>query len=150
MFIDHLENAERYYSLHPGFADGFAFLQRDDLAELPDGRHDIDGQRVFAIVSRTHGRGQERSPLEIHRRYIDIQFVVGGEDCIGWLPAADCRRASTPYDEQKDMGFFFDRPKTWVAIRPGVFGVFYPEDAHAPLAASGPIHKVVVKVAVDG
>jgi biofilm protein TabA len=150
MFIDHLENAERYHALHPGFADGFAFLHRDDLAQLPNGRHDIDGERLFAIVSRVEGRGRELSPLEIHRRYIDIQFTIGGEDCIGWLPTSECQRVSSPYDERKDLGFFFDRPDTWLAVGPGIFGVFYPEDAHAPLASSGPIHKVVVKVAVGG
>lgn len=146
MLIDHIENAERYYSLHPGFADGFAFLRRDDLAELPDGRHDIDGERLFAVVARVEGRGRDRSPLEIHRRYLDIQFVVGGEDCIGWAATSECRQVSLPYDGARDLGFFADRPMAWHEMRPGMFGIFYPEDAHAPLASCGPIHKVVLKV----
>jgi len=149
MFLDHLRNADRYGVLHPGFAASFAFLRREDLGRLPDGRHDIDGQRLFAIVSRAQGRGRDRSPLEVHRRYIDIQFVISGEDCIGWLPTADCQHVSTPYDEEKDLGFFRDPPASWLAVAPGVFAVFYPEDAHAPLAVSGPLHKVVVKVAIE-
>ena len=36
-----------------------------------------------------------------------------------------------------------------LAVSSGAFAIFYPEDAHAPLATSGPIHKAVVKVAVD-
>lgn len=48
------------------------------------------------------------------------------------------------------MELFFDRPATWLAVSRGVFAVFYPEDAHAPLASLGPIHKAVVKIAVDG
>jgi beta-galactosidase beta subunit len=36
-----------------------------------------------------------------------------------------------------------------VTVAPGSFGIFFPEDAHAPAAADGPIHKVVLKVAVD-
>jgi biofilm protein TabA len=36
-----------------------------------------------------------------------------------------------------------------VATPPGTFAIFFPEDAHAPMAGEGLIHKVVVKVAVD-
>jgi YhcH/YjgK/YiaL family protein len=149
MLIDYLQNADRYLPLHPGFARGLAFLRRADLAQLPDGRHEIDGERVFAIVSRGQGRGREQSLLEAHRRYIDIQFVISGEDCIGWLPISDCQRVSAPYDASEDLELFFDRPPTWLAVSTGAFAVFYPEDAHAPLATRGPIHKAVVKVAVD-
>ena len=150
MLIDYLQNADRYSRLHSRFAGGFAFLRRADVAQLPDGRHEIDGERLFAVVSRDQGRGREQSLLEAHRRYIDIQFVISGEDCIGWLPIADCSRVSSPYDAEKDLEFFFDRPTTWLAVTPGRFAVFYPEDAHAPLATRGPIHKAVVKVAVNG
>jgi len=150
MMIDTLASADRYLPLHPGFAAGFAFLRRADLAQLPEGRHEIDGERVFAVVARTEGRGREQSLLEAHRRYLDIQFVIGGEDCIGWLPLSQCRRVSSPYDAEQDIEFFFDRPASWLAVSPGTFAVFYPEDAHAPMATQGPIHKVVVKVAADG
>lgn len=149
MIVDYLQNADRYSSLHAAFAGGFAFLRRADSAELPDGRHDIDGERLFAVISRIEGRGREKSLLEAHRRYIDIQFVIGGKDNIGWMPIADCQRVASPYDATKDFEFFFDRPATWLEVPAGAFGIFYPEDAHAPLATSGPIHKVVVKVAVD-
>ena len=150
MIIDRLQNADRYSPLHAGFADGFAFLRSADLARLPDGRHEIDGERLFAIMSRDRGRGREQSLLEAHRRYIDVQFVIGGEDCIGWSPISDCRRVSSPYDAERDLELFFERPATWLAVGPGTFAVFYPEDAHAPLATRGGIHKAVVKVAVGG
>ena len=149
MLIDHLRNADRYCPLHPGFAGAFGFLRCEDLARLPDGRHEIDGDRVFAVVARVDGRGPDQSPLEIHRRYVDIQFVIGGEDRIGWLPAPDCRQIASPYDEQTDLGYFNDRPTSWLTLPPGVFAAFYPEDAHAPLATTGLIHKAVVKVAVE-
>jgi biofilm protein TabA len=150
MLIDYLKNADRYSPLHHRYADAFAFLRRADVAQLPDGRHEIDGVRLFVIVSRGQGRGREQSLLEAHRRYIDVQFVISGEDSIGWLPLADCRQVSAPYDEGKDLEFFLDRPATWLALSPGAFAIFYPEDAHAPLAKQGPVHKAVVKVAVDG
>jgi beta-galactosidase beta subunit len=48
------------------------------------------------------------------------------------------------------VGFFYDRPTTWLTLSAGQFAVFFPEDAHAPLAGQGGVHKAVVKVAVKG
>ena len=146
MIVDQLEHAKRYRALHPGFAGGFDFLHRPDLASLPDGRYDIDGDRVFALVARDQGRGRPKSPLESHRRYADIQFIIGGQDCIGWLPTAACERVSQAYDPDTDLGFYYDRPQTWLEMAEGTFAIFFPEDAHAPLATNGLIHKAIVKI----
>lgn len=148
MILDQLVLASRYVSLHPGLAAGFDFLRRPESAQLADGKHTIDGDRLFALVAHDPGRGKEQSPLEAHRRYIDIQYVVAGEDLIGWKALADCTRISSPYSGEKDIGFFFDRPDTWLAVPAGSFTLFWPDDAHAPLATEGPTHKIVVKVAM--
>src|SRR5690606_33531993 len=95
------------------------------------------------------GRGQADSPLEYHRRYLDIQYVVHGTDLIGWQPTGDCRYEQAAFDVERDIGFFVDRPGTWCRVPAGYFAIFYPEDAHAPLGGTGPVHKVVVKIAVD-
>lgn len=146
MIVDRLEHADRYTAVHPGLAAGFTFLRRKDLRQLTNGRHEVDGERLFALVARDQGRGREKSLLESHHRYFDIQYVVEGMDSIGWMSTADCNRVSSPYDAERDVGFFFDRPETWLAIPAGSFAIFFPEDAHAPLATTGPIHKVVMKV----
>ena len=148
MILDYLTEADRYASLHPRIAAGFAYLRQANLAKIPDGKHMIVGDDLFAIVARDQGRGRELSPLEAHRRYIDIQYVVSGNESIGYLPQADCQRISTPYDSARDIEFYFDRPATWLTLPAGMFALFFPHDAHAPLAAAGAVHKVVVKVAV--
>jgi YhcH/YjgK/YiaL family protein len=149
MILDTLKNAARYEPLHSGFRAGFDFLRRVDLARLADGRHELEGERLFALVARAAGRGPADSPLESHCRYIDIQYVIEGSELIGWLPTAACRRPTGPFDEQRDIGFFHDSPATWLAIPVGGFAVFYPHDAHAPLAGGEAVHKVVIKVAVE-
>ncbi len=148
MIVDDLARAMRYAGLHPLFAQAFEFLRRPDTATLPDGKHTILGERLFALVARGEGRGREQSPLEFHRRFIDIQYVVAGADQIGWLPTPGCQRVSTPYDEEKDVGFYCDQPVTWLTLAAGQFAAFFPEDAHAPLGGQGAVHKAVVKVAV--
>ena len=130
-------------------AAGFTFLRRADLGQLPPGRHEIDGPRLYAVVIRGQGRGKDRVKLEVHHRYIDIQYSVMNSDLIGWKATGDCRNPEQPFNEEKDLQLFLDAPDSWVTTPAGCFGIFFPEDAHAPQAAEGAIHKVVVKVAVE-
>lgn len=148
MILDILDNAGRYYGLHAGFRQAFDFLMRRDLKDLPAGRHAIDGDRVFALVSKGPGRKKQDGRLEVHEKHIDIQYVLVGTDEMGWKPRSACTSPSGPYDPDKDIRFFSDEPDSWVAVRPGGFAVFLPEDAHLPLVSAGEVHKVVIKVAV--
>ena len=50
MVLDTLANAERSYSLHPGFKPAFEYLKTVDFETVGSGRHEIDGSRLFMIV----------------------------------------------------------------------------------------------------
>ena len=145
MILDTLTASYRYAGLHPLFPRAFEFLRDTNLASLAPGRHAIDGDRVFVLIDRTDGRGHDGARLEAHRRHIDIQFTFDGCEEIGWKTLADCGRPA-PYDAAKDLGFFDDRPDTWIVVPHGHFAIFFPDDAHAPLAGHGRIGKAVVKI----
>lgn len=149
MIVDRLENAGRYVDQHRGFRAAFEFLKKTDIRDLADGRYDIDGMRVYALVSRVKGHGVGEAKLEAHRKYIDIQYIVAGNEVIGFRPTAECSEIATPYDAEKDIVFFADKSQTWLTVPPGSFAIFYPEDAHAPLCGEGEVQKVVVKIAVN-
>jgi YhcH/YjgK/YiaL family protein len=148
LILDELTNAARYEKLHAGFRAGFEFLKQPSLASLESGRHEIDGDRVFALINRDPGRGRAGARLEAHRKYIDIQFLVSGQEEIGWRPVAECSRPFEPYSVERDIVFFEDESSAWIVLPVGKFMIFYPQDAHAPLAASGDNLKAVIKVAV--
>lgn len=147
MVLDTLNNAARYAGLKDGCSEAFGFLDQPGLADLPDGKYEVAGEKVFAIVDRTQGRKLSEGKLEAHRRFIDIQYVISGEESMGWCPVAGLKNA-VPYDEEKDLEFFEGQPESMVRVPPGSFAVFLPTDAHLPLIGEGPIHKVVVKVSV--
>jgi biofilm protein TabA len=148
MILDTLAAAARYERLHPDFRAAFDYLRSISLP-FAEGRHEIGGERLFAIVARNEGRGRDGAKLEVHRRYIDIQYCATGHEVIGWRPLGECCEPEGPFDEARDTQFFADRPLTWIDVRPGTFAIFYPDDAHAPLAGNGEVSKIVVKVAVD-
>jgi YhcH/YjgK/YiaL family protein len=148
MILDALTNADRHAGLHPGFAAAFDFLRRADIAALPVGRREVLEGRVFAIVGKDQGKGRANDRLEAHRKYIDIQFVVSGDEWIGWQDLAACGETGLGYSAEKEIEFYTAAPAKWFRVQPGSFAIFFPEDAHAPLAGEGPVHKVVMKVAV--
>lgn len=146
--MDELAQAYLYAGMHPGFAPAFAFLRRADLAELPVDRYEIDGEQVYAMVSRLSTRGREGTELEAHRRYIDMHYLIAGREELGWKSTPTCTDRRGEFNEDNDVEMFGDAPDTWFALNPGQLAIFYPADAHIPLVGAGELHKVVVKVAV--
>lgn len=148
MILANLDDAARYESLHPGFAEAFAFL-RTLSSPVTEGKQSLRGDDLFAILWKGFGKSQSDAVLECHRRYIDIQYVVSGEDVIGWQPLSQCEREKQPYDPSTDLQFFYDRPRCWYRVPAGTLVILFPEDVHAPLAGGGAMEKAVVKVALD-
>lgn len=97
-------------------------------------------------IDEREGRTGHTAHLEAHRRYIDIQYTIEGPEEIDWSPRASCVVPAGPFDSERDIMFFQDRPGTWFEVPPGRFAIFFPEDAHAPLGGQGPLKKAVVKI----
>ena len=149
MILDALENAHRYRTLHKGFPKAIEFLLRPDLNELPAGKYEIEGSRVYAMVAKDLGRRKEDALLEIHQKYIDIQLILAGTDEMGWKPSTSCKHPTGEYEKESDIRFFADRPEAWFPVERGFFVIFFPEDAHMPMISKEQLHKIVIKVAVE-
>lgn len=148
MIFDKLENAKKYFALHPGFEAAFNFLKQDDLVIMECMTYEIDGKNIYAMITNNPGKKKEEAKLEAHKKYIDIQFLMEGTEEIGWKAYDDCNEVLKEYSEEKDIEFFADEAQTYLNFTPHTFAIFYPEDAHAPMVADSNIHKVVIKVIV--
>ena len=146
--LDRLDQSVRYAELHPSFRRAFEFLRATELTSLAPGRHEIDGDAIYLSVDHVAGRGRDGVRLESHREHIDIQLTIEGTEQIGWRPRAWCTDIDGAFDSNRDIGFYRDRPDTWLVLPVGTFAIFFPEDAHAPLAGDGPVRKAIVKVRV--
>lgn len=145
MILDTLDNCERYSLINPLFKRAFDFIKNNNLKDMPLGKYEIAGEALFAIISKDLGRKREEAPLEAHRKYIDIQFLLDGTEEIGWKPIKNCE-VKMAYDEQRDIEFYKDTPTTWIRLIPQTFAIFFPEDAHAPMVSDEHITKVVIKI----
>lgn len=152
MVHDTLANAARYESLSPHFAAAFAYLRTVDGTQ-PIGRHDIDGDNCFALVQTYGTKPVETAKFEVHRRYIDVQYIHSGRETILWAPLADMQEETMPYNSDKEAALFkLISDTTPVHLSAGHFALLFPEDAHAPCVewgATEQVFKVVIKVAVN-
>ena len=150
MIIDTLENAFRYTSVHPRFDKAFAYIRSLDLSSLADGKYEIDGDNLKAIVSNKNGMTADESAakFECHNHYIDIQVCISGSETLGWKPRASCKQQKGDYNAEKDVVFYNDAPQMYFGLSDGQFAIFFPEDVHAPMIGEGPIKKLVIKVKI--
>jgi len=149
MVLDTIQNAERSYSLHPGFKPAFEYLKTVNLDTIEKGRYEIDGARLFMVVDRGEGKGKDNARFEAHQRYIDIQCTISGDDLIGWKNVKECAGEGLGYNPEKDIEFFATQSTVWTPVPAGSFGIYFPEDVHAPKGATGRLFKIILKVAVD-
>jgi biofilm protein TabA len=148
LILDSLERAGRYAPDGSRLAAGLRWLASFDPA-TGDGRYELDGDDLFALVQRYHTAPGAEKRFESHRRYADIQFVAAGRERILHAPVEGLRE-DTPYDEAADVRFFRDPPaSSSLLLAAGDFAVLFPEDAHKPGCMAGgreAVLKVVVKV----
>lgn len=149
MILDILENRGNYIALNSKFAKAFAFLAEGNPGELPDGRYEIEGENLFALVNSYTTRPMKEVAWEAHKKYLDIQCLLQGREIIGWTPVNQLT-ISEPYSEEKDIAFFKNL-QLWTALNlaENYFAIFYPEDAHQPGCIwdkARNVKKVVVKV----
>ena len=148
MIYDHISKAAMYFGVHPRFEAAFAFLARKDLGALPAGRVDILGDELYALVQKYDTHPLSPGIIEVHRKYIDIQVVLHGEEHFGIAPL-HALTAAKPYDEQKDMAFF-SGDVTALPLPQHHFIVVHPNEPHAPgltpCHTPVPVTKIIVKV----
>ena len=148
MIIDSLLGLERYFSMHPGFEKAYRFLRRQPLEQLAEGRHVIDGEKIYATVSEGRGKAPEAAKLEVHDSYIDIQVLIKGQETMGWRDRRHCKTLNAAYDEKQDVALYDDPPEVFFTLEPEHIVIFFPYDAHAPMIGDDVIRKVIVKVKI--
>ena len=100
------------------------------LAGLPLGRHEIEGDAIFALVQEYETKPREGVEWEAHRRYIDVQYVESGSEAIGWAPLASLQ-VTQEYKPEKDV-LRLAGPGDFVTLGAEQCAVLYPPDAHMP------------------
>lgn len=149
MIKDSLQHSALYESAHPLFKKAFQFLRDSNLAELPEGKHLIDGDNIFALVQEYTSKSVEGCQSESHKKHIDIQYVISGKELMGHCTLYQ-QLETKAYDEKDDYALYNEK-LTFIQVNSGEFTVFFPQDIHMPcikVDIEEKLKKVVIKIKV--
>ena len=147
MIIDNVNNIKLYSHLGSKFQNAFTFITDPDLMLLDNGKYEIDGDDVFALVNEYKTKDEIDGKFEAHRKYIDIQYLAKGTELIGYAPF-NSQELLTEYNDEKDVAFFSGN-KSFIRMEQGMFAVLFPNELHMPGIKSSvreDVKKIVVKV----
>ena len=152
MISDQVESTGLYGALGKRIAAGLALLNEDSVRDAAPGRHEVDGDNLFYIVLEYETQPVEEGVLEIHRKYIDIQCVVSGTECMGYA-LLEGHKEETPYNGEKDLAFYkYDPSMSRLTLKEGMFAMFWPNEPHMPCRTAEKterVKKIVIKVRVE-
>ncbi len=105
----------------------------------------------FGLEQVYNSKDREKCFFESHKQYIDVQFILEGEEIIE-VANTDSLEIDTIYDNEKDLvKYKITDNSSIIKLKKGDIAIFYPEDAHMPcvkLAKSIKVVKTVVKMTV--
>lgn len=152
MIFDNLKNKELYYKANDKFEEAFSFIDKALNENLVEGKYEIDGKNLYAVISSYTSKAVDVAKFEGHQNYIDIQVVMSGVEKLENIEISDATE-KVPYNSEKDVTLYenTDGASTLVA-KSGDFAVFFPNDIHKPGMTYGEtateVKKLVVKVRV--
>ena len=148
--IDRRSFAAHYYDHKKVWDKAFAFLKNTDLANLSLGRIEL-GHNAFATVSEYFPKDREVTLVEVHQKFIDIQYVISGKEIIDVAPV-ESLTVTEPYNSENDIAFGTVPTFTELKASPDRFFILFPSEAHRPGMKDGDskilIRKIVVKIPV--
>jgi len=144
------------------FAKAFEYLEKVLQTDTDENRRllslpintfekvDLD-ENNFGLEQVYNSKNRENCFFESHRQYIDVQFILEGEEIIE-VNNSDKLTISMEYDNDMDLTKYKStQNSSIIKLKKGDVAIFYPQDAHMPcvqLNNTIKVVKTVVKVTV--
>jgi len=147
MIYDQIQNVKLYSALSKRIEKAFDFLTNTNFAQMSDGKYLIDSDNTFAVISTYKTKQATDARPESHDKYIDIQFMIDGEEYVycGFRNEMTERTEHRPED---DISFYQGQTMPYL-LGKGRFLLIFPNDVHAPCACidtPATVRKVVIKI----
>ena len=101
--------------------------------KMEDGKYDI-GNNLFYILSTYNTSSNiSEKPAEAHRKNIDLQYIIYGEEKIGYADIKNPGMSQKLYDEKSDAELFSRiEGEGFIILKKGMYAVLFPQDVHRP------------------
>jgi len=152
MVLTTIDYLKRYASLSPYFSAAFAALTGMAEGPFERGRKAVDGENVFVVGLEYDTHPTDGALMEVHRTYIDVMWMVSGQEQMAVCPVEQMTQLTQPYDAVGDAALgHMPTGCSMLRMEPGTVCILFPEDAHAPgldVCGTSHVQKLIAKVRV--
>ena len=146
MIVCPWKDINRYADVIPGLAEAVALVNSLESKEVATYPLSNEGK---VMVQQGTTRCAAETDSEAHRRFLDVQYILEGEEYVGWAPV-DTLTPTGDFNTEKDAGKYTGHCD-YMHIAAGYCYVAFPEDAHKPachLDTPTQYRKLVIKLKV--
>jgi len=154
MIFGDISNTEDMEKIYPeAIMKAINYLKNTDFNNLEVGNYEIQGKDIFCILAETQTKEKSLIRPEIHKKFLDIQFLIKGEECIGFARDTNNNKVVEDALEERDVLFYEDMEnEICLTMKPGNFAILFPRDVHRPTCICNKIsflRKVIVKINIE-
>ena len=136
------------------------YLKENDMAKAEAGVFDLKLGNSDCILQVLDLQTNDRNNLrpEIHRKYIDVQFLASGgpEEAAFWSDDCSLEVDENLLSTKRDILFYKNSntiKEGRIYLTPGTYAFYFPWDVHVPAIKVGkeekPIRKIVIKIPLE-
>ena len=135
MVVDRISNIPYYASLDERITRGLQLLRHPESLDQRLGWHKSEDGIAY-LIQESETVPVNNSMWEAHRHTTDIQFILSGEEYFGYTDVSLLGDRTRAYDPEDDIEYFMGTGD-FVMLRPGMFAIQFPHDAHLPGCHNG-------------
>jgi len=150
MILGHIKDwVQENTILHAAVGKGLNYLGQTDFSNIADGKHFIDGEKMYAVISSYLPEIKDKRRIESHQCYLDIQYIISGSETMGYANLAES------HEIQEDCSYrdviFYNRIANEIPLHlmQGMYAIFFPWDVHRPGClgeTQEQVRKVILKI----
>jgi biofilm protein TabA len=108
-------------------------IDNTDFSKMEDGTYIMDNGLFYILSTYNTASGLRDKPAEAHRKNIDLQYLIYGEEKAGYADIRNPKKSQQIYDEKNDIELFsrIDN-ESFITLKKGMYAVFFPQDVHRP------------------
>lgn len=152
MIIGSIDNDFQHLSHIKGIGRVLDYISKANFRDIVDGKHLIDRGSLFFNLTTYRTTYNLNKLAEVHWEYIDFQYLLQGEEVIGWANYSTTQKPAIKYSQQDDVAFFDEvQDESHLLLKEGMYAIFYPNDIHRPglqASRSCEVRKAVFKIKI--
>lgn len=147
MIIDRIDNYCNYKFCNSNISKAMKIILNTDFRNKDTGKYEIRGDELYYLLNEYKTMSEVETFPELHKKYIDIQYIAEGTERIGYAPYSR-QKVFKKYNNENDIAFY-KSSMSYITLTKGMFAIINTMELHQPgilLKEPEYVKKIVFKV----